>query len=891
MEKTAPGGAAGWSFGVLWKHALPFLAWPAFGFLVACTCWFFLWRILQNERIQFETRSYEIAEKVTQAQAAQVASNLTMIDQILLLVRIHWLALDGKLEIGQLEDMVTSDGNVLSIAVFNREGRMLFTNTPESWPRGELENIAQMPFFRVQEEAVLDNMFIGMPRTAQGQEGFAVRFSRKIVDREGKFLGIVAVLLDDDSLVAKYDPKALGQRGFVATVGKDGIPRAFQLDGSKQHLARVPAALAPVLAASSGNLYLSAGQLGDAASRYVSWATVDGFPLITVAAVDQTDAVAVLTERQAVAVRIATGASLILLLFVAIATHMSVRFSRQRHKLHVSQAAYRQATEASTEAFVICHPIFDVHGQPNDYKVFDCNGQAAAILGLPSEVVIGSSLLGLERRRGFPSAKETLDNALANGMATHTYAVPNEASEDAKYYNVTATRSDGVVAITVKDVSLEKAHVAHLERKSQEDSLTGLPNRAWVRERLPDMLSRADSSSSKLVVLFVDLDGFKLVNDSLGHAAGDEVLQIVAKRLRVVVRPRDYVIRLGGDEFVIVLENVKEASEAEHVAGRVLHAFQTPLHTSLGIAAVGTSIGISVYPTDAQDAETLYRHADLAMYKAKTSGKNRYQFFDPHYYAAVQARTLREKELRTAIAENQFVLHYQARVNCASREIVGMEALVRWNHPADGLIGPDHFIPLAEETGLILHLGELVIDSVCRQLLAWQNTNYGCTPISINVSSRQFNERDIRESIAAALSKYNVQGKCIEVELTESSMVLDPGRTARTLESIHALGVKLLVDDFGTGYSSLSMLHQMSFDILKIDKSFTKRLGKEGDGEIFVSAIISMAHSLGMRVVAEGVESPEQVEILERLGCDELQGYHLAKPVPADKLPTSLTLR
>ena len=433
--------------------------------------------------------------------------------------------------------------------------------------------------------------------------------------------------------------------------------------------------------------------------------------------------------------------------------------------------------------------------------------------------------------------------------------------------------------------------MADLERRGNEDTLTGLPNRGWIRRQLPAMLERADQAGQKLAVLFVDLDGFKMVNDTFGHGAGDEVLQHVAKRLKVAVRPNDHVIRLGGDEFVVVLELLAQQEEAEHVAERILKAFQAPFTTSKGTAPVGTSIGISVYPCDAKDMEALYQHADLAMYEAKTSGKNRYHLFDTAFYDAMRQRTRREKELRAAIANNEFVMHYQARVDCRSNQVTSLEALVRWNHPLEGTLGPDEFIGLAEETGLILHLGELVIELVCAQIAQWSGGIYGNVPVSINVSSRQFNERDIREIIAGALLRHGIYASCVEIELTESSIVVDPRRTADNLKAIHALGVKLLVDDFGTGYSSLSMLHNMAFDVLKVDKSFTSRLGVDENGDVFFQAIITMAHSLGMRVVAEGVETAGQLRILQALGCDELQGFYLFRPVPPEELPQSLESR
>jgi EAL domain-containing protein (putative c-di-GMP-specific phosphodiesterase class I) len=341
------------------------------------------------------------------------------------------------------------------------------------------------------------------------------------------------------------------------------------------------------------------------------------------------------------------------------------------------------------------------------------------------------------------------------------------------------------------------------------------------------------------------------------------------------------VARLGGDEFVVILENLHDNGEAAQVAARVVQAFHAGVAIAAGTATIGASVGISSCPGDAHDVDTLLRHADIAMYEVKTHGKNGYQFFDPAFYGAIRQRQQRERELQAAIDGNQFVLHYQVRVCATTQRVASLEALVRWNHPTAGLLYPDEFIPLAEETGMIVPLGERIVDRVCAQIAAWTQDGCAPVPVSVNVSSRQFNERDIHALFMRALARHGIPPDRVEVELTESTMIRDPERTCTHLQAMHALGVRLLVDDFGTGYSSLSMLQQLDFDMIKVDKSFTRRLGADRQGEVLFAAIITMAHALGMKVVAEGVERPEQVEVLRRLRCDELQGYYIATPLDA----------
>jgi predicted signal transduction protein with EAL and GGDEF domain len=358
-------------------------------------------------------------------------------------------------------------------------------------------------------------------------------------------------------------------------------------------------------------------------------------------------------------------------------------------------------------------------------------------------------------------------------------------------------------------------------------------------------------------------------------------LRNAARRLKEAIRPHDQVARLGGDEFVVVLENVEQKSDTAHVAERIVHAFQDGFRLSKGVRSIGASVGISVFPSDGTDADTLLHHADIAMYSVKTSGKNNYRFFDQKFYDAVRARHDKEAELRHAIENDQFVMHYQPRVDISTGTTSSMEALVRWAHPTRGLIAPNDFIPLAEETGLILRLGEMVIDKVCAQLAQWAQREQVLVPVSVNVSSRQFNEADIAKLFSASLARHNVAPGLIEIELTESSMMGDTRKVADAFSAIQKMGVKLLVDDFGTGYSSLSQLQRLDFDVLKVDRTFTAGLEKTGEGNVFFKAIITMAHALGMRVVAEGVETLEQIKILKSLNCDEIQGFYVSKPLAA----------
>jgi diguanylate cyclase (GGDEF)-like protein len=392
-------------------------------------------------------------------------------------------------------------------------------------------------------------------------------------------------------------------------------------------------------------------------------------------------------------------------------------------------------------------------------------------------------------------------------------------------------------------------------------------------------------------LLFVDLDDFKNVNDTLGHAAGDEVLRSVAARLQSVLRPSDSVVRLGGDEFTVILEPIVHDADAARVAVRIEEAMRQPFELSRGTISLGASIGISLYPRDGEDAEALLKNSDIAMYRAKAEGKGHHRFFEPGLFESLKARLDTERALAKALEEDQFLLVYQPRVSTGNGELRAMEALVRWLHPERGLVPPSEFIPLAEQTGLIVRLGALVAERACAQIARWRAQRLPLVPISINVSSRQFAEGGMADAIADCLARHGVPPDLLEVEITESSMMGENADVLASLAGIRKLGVKLLVDDFGTGYSSLSQLQRLDMDGLKIDRSFTAELCRTTEGDVFVRAIVSMAHALGMNVVAEGVETTGQLRVLQSLSCNEVQGYLISRPVAAVEVPGLLHKR
>ncbi|WP_165497634.1 bifunctional diguanylate cyclase/phosphodiesterase [Pseudoduganella albidiflava] len=866
-----------------WAALRPYLVfillWPVAGLLIAGASWLFLLNNFNRELAAAELQVLAATLKVAQDGAAQSRANLGMIDQVLTMIRVQWQALDGAMKLDQFGKMADPAGMPLRISVFDADARLRMTNANGLWAADELARVAELPFFASQQLRAADDMFIGMPLPDRTRMRYMVRFSRKLLDRDGEFAGVAVVSIDPANLIADYDDGHLGSHGFLAAVGSDGTVRAFKLGEAFRRIQLLPPPLQQALTSSSGSAFVRGAEFGDGVGRYVGWQAVEGFPLMVLAGADQPHALALVRERERASRQTAVGASVALLIFVLVGMALSGRLALQRYRLTVAQDAYRKATEASTEGFFITAPVFGAGGRIVDYVTIDCNEQGAALSHSTREALIGKRVSALSREIPVEPAVALLAQAMEQGSAEGD--IESTFGGETTCVRVKVRRSGDVLAVTLRDVTLERAHLSNLERKNFEDVLTGLPNRAWVGKCLPEAVARAQAGGRLLAVLFIDLDGFKAVNDTFGHAAGDELLRIVARRLKVAVRPGDHVARLGGDEFIVILENLNGTGEAAQVAARVLQAFHAGIAIGAGTASVGASVGISMCPGDAHDVDTLLRHADIAMYEVKTRGKNGYQFFDPAFYGAMRQRKQRERELQAAIAGNEFVMHYQVRVEAATQRVASLEALVRWNHPTAGLLYPDEFIPLAEETGMIVPLGELVVDSVCAQIAAWTRDGCAPVPVSINVSSRQFNERDMHALFLQSLERHGIPADRVEIELTESTMIRDPVRTSERLQAMHALGIRLLVDDFGTGYSSLSMLQQLDFDLLKVDKSFTHRLGGDGQGEILFTAIITMAHALGMKVVAEGVERPEQADLLARLQCDELQGYYIASPLDA----------
>jgi len=520
-----------------------------------------------------------------------------------------------------------------------------------------------------------------------------------------------------------------------------------------------------------------------------------------------------------------------------------------------------------------------------DGDLLDANAAFCRLLGYRAEEVMGLLLKDLLNCNE-DAVKRYLNQILSESR--HVTSEEQYRRKDGAWLDVEIGAyvvfhaGKNVVCIMVRDITERKFAEQRIKYLAQYDALTNLPNRTLLRDRLQQELAHADRNRWLVAVVFLDLDRFKVINDSLGHYIGDLLLQAIAQRLIGAVRNGDSVSRQGGDEFVIVVSQIKDNDDVNGIADKLLHVVSRAYDIQGQEITISTSIGISLYPRDGTDIETLMKHADLAMYQAKAVGGNDYRTFSSDMDVGVRERLDLENNLRHALEFEQFYLVYQPQVRLASGRVCGMEALLRWRHPDLGEILPVKFIPLAEETGLILSIGEWVLRRACGQLNAWRRQGFDDLTISVNLSARQLLQKDLVRRISSVLEETGLPAALLDLELTESMLMDNMRDNIAMLRSLRAVGIAIFIDDFGTGYSSLAYLHSLPIETLKIDRSFVRAIAsRDGDAPI-AKAVIALAHSLKLKVIAEGVETGEQLEFLLRHGCDIIQGYYFSKPLTAD---------
>ncbi|SDE58586.1 diguanylate cyclase (GGDEF) domain-containing protein [Massilia sp. PDC64] len=863
-------------------HRFLALLWPALALLACAALWTATILHAGAERRRAEEQAFKEADAYAEAYEQYVTRSVAQVDQITMQLKHSWEhAHDRSLIENMRRDGMFTDAAFVNVSVIGPDGAVRSSSRIHE----RALNLSRADFFVQHRNAISTALRIGTPPPELEEARGTILFTRRLDTPDDGFDGVLLMAVDAAYFTSFVSSPTLGPGSLLALVGTDNALRVEQ-DASGLVRAMGAASLLPANAdrwpvARGVQLVGGQGGFADGEPRVLGWRRSGAYPLVALVALSHT---AVLEAAEAYwtdSRNHTLVATAVLTLLALGASMLSLRAAARARERAEIQRAYRTATDSGNDGFYMVAPVRDRKGQMVDFRIVDCNERGAFFYGSTRAQLVGSLLSQLHHGKSFDDLAANYRTALAVGFHQEDRRMPDNNRLNIRWGHRRIVRVGDNLAVTLQDISERKEHESQLARLANEDSLTGLPNRHWFLNFVPVALARAEDSGHGAALLFIDLDEFKQVNDTHGHAVGDRLLQLAAERLLSQLRPGDSVARFGGDEFVVLLSPFDSDQQVGIVAARIVDAFSKPFPIADDQHMIGASVGIAVYPRDGLDAATLIRHGDIAMYAGKAEGKGQYRFFDPAQSNVLKTRTQLRQRLLEAIDKRQFVLHYQPRVDTRTGELLSMEALLRWEHPQLGMIRPDEFIPLAEASGLIVPIGAIVIDEACAQLAAWRAHGAVPVPVSINVSPKQFLRGSVQRELEDALRRHGVPAGLLEVEITESAMMGDQAEILAELAAIRALGVKLHVDDFGTGYSSLSQLQRMKMDVLKVDRSFTAELGRSREGTVFFQAIVSMAHALGMEVVAEGVENEEQLQILRALKCNEVQGYFVARPLPA----------
>ncbi|WP_192804929.1 bifunctional diguanylate cyclase/phosphodiesterase [Noviherbaspirillum aerium] len=861
------------------------LLWPVIGISVIYLLWVFTLSLIGMERRNAEAAALRLSASLSRAYAAQLERTIQEIDQLTLLLRYSWEEPGASLDLERQRDRGLFPGSAqLHATILDRDGNIV-SSTMRSHER---PNFADMPYFQRHRSSPDSGLQISQVSPGRRIGRDVVRFTRRLTAKDGTFGGVAVIVVEPSYLTTFHDAQTLGAGDFVSVRFINGSLIATK---TGDHPSKVYYRKDPVFLSDTGTEVEPREKFVDGQARFFSWNRLNMYPVVALAAIAERNALAGYEKTAFTYRRFAYAISALIAAFTVAGMFFTLRLAWRKRREEEIQTTMRLATDAANEGFYTIRPIRDRNAFITDFLYEDCNERGAELLGLPKAEVRGHRFSEFIPEDYREDLFALFRRALSSGFHEDEFRVPKNSRLRATWVYRRMVRSGDGLALTMRDISQAKENEFALSRLANTDALTMLPNRHWLSTFLPEALRRSAGRDGALALLFIDLDNFKNINDTLGHDAGDELLRSAAARLKSVVRASDHVVRLGGDEFIIVLENVDLVEDVSRVASHIVRVIGDPftLGTS-SIHHVNASIGISLFPQDGNDSDTLLKHADIAMYAAKAAGKGRYHFYHSHLSDTLLLKLDKEKALRDAVARDQFVMHYQPRVEAVSGRLSSMEALVRWKHPDRGLIYPNDFIGLAEDTGLILPLGELVIEKVCAQIAEWKAGGMAVVPVSVNVSALQLRNEHLAGFFSDCLRRHAIDSSLIEVELTESAMLDNSAVARRQLAELRKVGVKLLIDDFGTGYSSLAQLHQLDVDVLKVDRAFTTALA-DGNGEVMFRAVTSMAEALEIRVVAEGVETAEQLRSLQRLHCDEVQGYLIAKALPATEIPSLIMQR
>ncbi|USX18690.1 EAL domain-containing protein [Oxalobacteraceae bacterium OTU3REALA1] len=862
---------------------------PLFALLLLVAIWLLSLHEIDVERARARTAAGDSLREALATYEAQVARGLDGIDQTL---RVLKYAVERRGTLGALPELgregLLPSGLVFAVSIVDRDGM-----TVASSPRAAPTSVADQRYFNFHQERDSGSTYVGEPTRDVANTEWHLHFTRRLDDEKGNFAGVVMVETDPAYFTSGYERSRMGERGMLGLIGADGVVRALRIGDKVSFGQRLEAQATP-----PHQQPVARPHPQDGVSRFSGVSELHGAALKVVAGLDEKEQMAEFERKRREILWRAGAASLALAIATGLLWLWSWQGARHRARVRRAQETYAAASAASLDAFFVMREVRDGAGAIVDFSIVDANSRAEQMTGVSRERLCRTTLLRLVPAARWNGMFDHLVHVTRVG-GVHEQEWENTIPElSAHWLHQQVVPVEGGIVAIVRDITERKLAEERMQHLAHHDTLTGLPNRILITERLELTVGEARRNNAgadaTVLVAFIDLDGFKLVNDGLGHNAGDALLKVVAGRMAACLRPGDTVGRFGGDEFVLMLretaavEGEQAADAAAAVLERVREAVLQPISVGGQQVQVSCSIGVAVHPNDGADAETLLMHADAAMYRAKELGKNNCQFYAREMNAEIEQKLVLLEGMRRALEHRQFRLVYQPKVDLRTGRIFGAEALVRWVHPEHGVIGPDRFIPLAEESGMIVALGDWVLREACHQNRAWQDAGLPPLCISVNVSPRQFEEARLVERVALALADSDMAPRWLELEVTEGVIMRDLTRALGKMEQLRTMGVALSIDDFGTGYSSLSALKSFPISTLKIDKSFVRDLAHSAGDQAIASSIIGLAHRLKLRVIAEGVETEQQRGFLRANGCDEMQGYLFSEPLPPEQLAALL---
>ena len=834
---------------------------------------------IQSDQILLIQQAEREACARAKAYAEQVLRSVAQIDQLSMSIKYQREQRSGTLDLEDQFRRGVYQNDIYPVLVDAKGYALSSTrNLPSGSYMGDLE------FFKINRVQPRQQLHI-LPPT-QGRGGFSskqiIRFSRRIDKPDGSFDGAVLVAIEPEYLAGYNDASLMMSGDFIAVYFAEGALLASR--GGEKAIQNFYSGL-PLFKGEEGKRDEAAESFSDKQSRLVGWQVLEGYPLVAVAALSKASVLKPYASTQRT-YRVIIGLFSLLVVGASFmgALNQIRNAARKRHAAKV-QATFRLAVDGAREGFYMVSQTYRDDGVVDAMCIEDCNERAAELSGYMRSELVGKSYTDFYEGRALESVKNFFRRVQEENFVEDEFYMPAGRRHRMGWFQRRGVLSGTDIAVTVRDITDARQQAQKLATMATTDALTNLPNRHWLNNALPEMLERARDSGQKVAVLAIDLDDFKNINDSLGHRTGDLLLSSVAKAMRQALPEQHHLARVGGDEFFAILENLTDGDGSAEAHALMDAIARSAVGTAWEKFPLGASIGISLYPTNGENFQSLMQAADIAMYEAKFQGKSQYQHYDEKYAQKIKDRILLERELQLAIRNDEFVIFYQPRAHARTGQLSSMEALVRWQHPERGLISPAEFITVAEQTRLVIPLGELVVRKVCAQLADWQAQGVAITCVSINVSALQLADDNLRKVLAACLQQYGLQSSLVAIELTESRMLDEGGVAVAELRKIREMGIQLQIDDFGTGYSSLSQLQSLNVDVLKIDQSFVKKLGNDYQSEALCQTIVSIGRSLNIVVVAEGVETAEQLEKLQQMGCDEVQGYLLSKPVPAEEIP------